>query len=142
MALSVSRLTACTMSFGSLAGPDSPNQVAATRSCPLSFRVGMSGKFGIRFSVVTASGSTFPARDLLGRGGERDGPELDMAGNEIGHRGTRALVGNVAELVVLLLRQIFRDQKAVRPRAGRNVADRVLALAGIVDEILVGRHAQ
>ena len=50
------------MSCGSFAGPDSPNQVAATRSSPNSLNVGMSGKFGIRFSVVTASASTLPER--------------------------------------------------------------------------------
>ena len=108
-----------------------PVPTARTRSPPpgpgpTSRKVGMSGKFGMRFSVETASASTLPARICSAADENVIVPSLTCPARQIGERGAGAFVGNVADLVALLPRQIFAHQVPVRAGAGRDVAQRLL----------------
>ena len=58
----ISRFIFSTMSLGSPAGPEIVNQVVATRSIPISLKVGTSGKSGRRLACECTIALRVPAR--------------------------------------------------------------------------------
>src|SRR5262245_9810853 len=58
----ISRFIFCTMSSGSLAGPEIANQVVAPRSIPISLKVGTSWKSGRRLACVCMMALSAPPR--------------------------------------------------------------------------------
>src|SRR3954471_18708270 len=74
------------------------HRVALYPGTPASIIVGTSGNAGERSAMVTASGRTRP--DLMcGIAGTMSANiELDLAGDEIGHRLHRAFVGHVHDV--------------------------------------------
>src|ERR1043166_9772095 len=69
------------------------------------------------------------AADLAGRRRQAWCRERDVAADEVHQSLRRALVGNVLDLDVELLRERLREQMAVAADAGGGIGERLLALA-------------